>query len=112
MRPAKITDLLSELSISMLIVTMRFPYGGGASFLRYVYSLLNNAYLRMISIRCGLYLEDCQRQVFRGLVIRVLFIFQVVPDLPRLACVQMRMQMDFEWLRLRDRFLLPDKEPV
>ena len=31
MRPAKINDTLSEPSVSMLMVTIRFPYGGGAS---------------------------------------------------------------------------------
>ena len=66
----------------------------------------------MISIRCGFYLEDLQRQVFRGLVIRVLFIFQVVPDLPRLPSIQVRVEVHFERLRLGDRFLLPDEEAV
>ena len=66
----------------------------------------------MIFTRCRHYLEDIQRQVFRGLVVRVFFIFQVVPDLPRLACVHMRMQIDFEWCTLGGALFLECKKAI
>ena len=55
---------------------------------------------------------DLERQVLRGLIIRVFLVFKVVPNVTRLACVQMRMQMDFEWCTLGGALFLECKKAI
>ena len=74
--------------------------------------MLHKAYLHCRLTRFKRCLEDLERQIFRGLIVGVLFVFEVIPNIAHFACVQVRMQMDFKWGSLGDALFLPDKEPV
>ena len=66
----------------------------------------------MISNRCGCYLEDLQRQVLRGLVVRIFSVFKVVPNLACLRRIQVRMQVHFERCTLGDALFLEYKKTI
>ena len=60
----------------------------------------------------GYSLEDLQRQILRGLVVRVLFVFEIIPDVSCLPCVQMGVQVHVKGCALRDTLLFPDVEAI
>ena len=64
------------------------------------------------TISCQCYLEDLERKGFARLVVRILFVLEVIPNLPCRCTIQVGVQMHFEWLRLRNALFFEHEKPI
>ena len=57
-------------------------------------------------------LEDLEREVLRGLVVRVFFVLQIIPHVASFVAVQVRVDLNLERLALRNALFFPHKKAI